>query len=77
MATGRGAKPIAGVSSYCVGNLHIPGYPLPWEEGSNGDKDSNSKREWKYASNLASPLDIEVRTALHPFEISCFILDLL
>lgn len=49
MATGRGAKPIAGISSYCVGNLRIPGYPLPWEE------------DWAYASNLASPLDIEVR----------------
>lgn len=48
MATGRGAKPIAGISSYCVGNLRIPGYPLPWEE------------DWTYASNLATPLDIEV-----------------
>ncbi|CAM9659939.1 unnamed protein product, partial [Ectocarpus fasciculatus] len=48
MATGRGAKPIAGISSYCVGNLRIPGYPLPWEE------------DWPYASNLASPLDIEI-----------------
>ena len=49
MATGRGAKPIAGISSYCVGNLRIPGYPLPWEE------------DWAYASNLATPLEIEVR----------------
>lgn len=49
MATGRGAKPIAGISSYCVGNLRIPGYPLPWEE------------DWAYASNLATPLEIEAR----------------
>lgn len=48
MATGRGAKPIAGISSYCVGNLRIPGYSLPWEE------------DWEYAPNLASPLEIEV-----------------
>ncbi|CAM9146490.1 unnamed protein product [Scytosiphon promiscuus] len=48
MATGRGAKPIAGISSYCVGNLRIPGYPLPWEE------------DWPYASNLATPLEIEI-----------------
>eukprot|EP00903_Cladosiphon_okamuranus_P019183 g17645.t1 len=48
MATGRGAKPIAGISSYCVGNLRIPGYPLPWEE------------DWAYASNLATPLEIEI-----------------
>lgn len=49
MATGRGAKPIAGISSYCVGNLRIPGYPLPWEQ------------DWPYASNLATPLEIEAR----------------
>lgn len=52
MATGRGAKPIAGISSYCVGNLRIPGYPLPWEDAS-----------WEYASNLASPLDIEIQAS--------------
>jgi len=34
MATGRGAYPVAGVASYCVGNLHIPGYDLPWEDKS-------------------------------------------
>lgn len=49
MATGRGAYPIAGVSSYCVGNLHIPGYVLPWEDTT-----------FQYPSNLASPLTIEI-----------------
>lgn len=49
MATGRGAYPVAGVSSYCVGNLHIPGYELPWED-----------KTFKYPSNLASPLNIEI-----------------
>ncbi|CAM9371456.1 unnamed protein product [Pylaiella littoralis] len=51
MATGRGAKPIAGISSYCVGNLRIPGYSLPWEE------------DWAYASNLATPLEIEINAS--------------
>ena len=46
-ATGRGAYPVAGVSAYCVGNLQIPGYELPWEDKS-----------FEYPSNLASPLDI-------------------
>ncbi|CAM9493571.1 unnamed protein product [Chrysoparadoxa australica] len=50
MATGRGARPIAGISSYCVGNLRIPGYIQPWEEAGT----------WEYASNLASPLSIEI-----------------
>ncbi|CAM9462984.1 unnamed protein product [Ascophyllum nodosum] len=56
MATGRGAKPIAGISSYCVGNLRIPGYSLPWEEEKGAG-------EWEYASNLASPLEIEIQAS--------------
>ncbi len=51
-ATGRGAYPVAGVSSYCVGNLNIPGYNLPWED-----------KTFEYASNLALPLDIEVEAS--------------
>jgi len=52
MATGRGAYPVAGVCAYCVGNLQIPGYPLPWEDES-----------FVYPSNLASPLSIEVEAS--------------
>jgi phosphoribosylformylglycinamidine synthase len=52
MATGRGAYPVAGISSYCVGNLHIPGYALPWEDKS-----------FVYPSNLAAPLDIEIKAS--------------
>ena len=51
-ATGRGAYPVAGVSSYCVGNLNIPGYDMPWED-----------KTFKYASNLALPLDIAVEAS--------------
>jgi phosphoribosylformylglycinamidine synthase len=52
MATGRGAYCVAGVSSYCVGNLQIPGYELPWED-----------KTFKYPSNLASPLNIEIHAS--------------
>ncbi len=31
-ATGRGSLVVAGTAAYCVGNLRIPGYPLPWED---------------------------------------------
>ena len=48
-ATGRGAYAVAGIAAYCVGNLRIPGYVLPWEDES-----------FEYPSNLASPLKIEV-----------------
>lgn len=36
-----------------MGNLNIPGYPLPWEEEAAADA-----KGWEYASNLAKPLDI-------------------
>ena len=51
-ATGRGSLVIAGTAAYCVGNLHIPGYLLPWEEPS-----------FVYPLNLASPLQIEIEAS--------------
>jgi phosphoribosylformylglycinamidine synthase len=51
-ATGRGALVIAGTAAYCVGNLHIPGYDLPWED-----------KDFAYPSNLASPLTIEIEAS--------------
>lgn len=49
--TGRGGFVIAGTAGYCVGNLHIPGYSLPWEE------------RWPCPDNLATALDIEVEAS--------------
>jgi phosphoribosylformylglycinamidine synthase len=51
-ATGRGSLVVAGTAAYCVGNLHIPGYPLPWEDET-----------FAYPPNLASPLTIEVEAS--------------
>ncbi len=51
-ATGRGALVVAGTAAYCVGNLRIPGYELPWEDPS-----------FLYPSNLASPLEIEIEAS--------------
>jgi phosphoribosylformylglycinamidine synthase len=48
-ATGRGSLVVAGTTAYCVGNLRIPGYELPWEDAA-----------FSYPTNLASPLMIEV-----------------
>ncbi|HSO08573.1 MAG TPA: phosphoribosylformylglycinamidine synthase, partial [Desulfoprunum sp.] len=49
--TGRGGFVVAGTAGYCVGNLHIPGYPLEWEE--------------RYAcpANLAPALEIEIEAS--------------
>ena len=51
-ATGRGSLVVAGTAAYCVGNLLIPGYRLPWE-----------RSEFRYPDNLASPLRIEIEAS--------------
>ena len=51
-ATGRGSLVIAGTTGYCVGNLNIPGYDLPWED-----------KNFAYPDNLASPLKIEIQAS--------------
>jgi phosphoribosylformylglycinamidine synthase len=51
-ATGRGALVVAGTAAYCVGNLRLPGYELPWEDP-----------EFGYPPNLASPLAIEIEAS--------------
>ncbi|MDP2276805.1 MAG: AIR synthase-related protein, partial [Nitrospirota bacterium] len=51
-ATGRGAHVMAGTAAYCVGNLRIPGYKLPWEDES-----------FEYPNNLAAPLQIEIEAS--------------
>ncbi|XP_068630835.1 phosphoribosylformylglycinamidine synthase [Battus philenor] len=44
---GRGGHTVGGTAGYSVGNVHIPGYDLPWEDKS-----------WPYPNNFASPLQI-------------------
>src|SRR4030042_4763536 len=51
-ATGRGSLVIAGTAAYCVGNLRIPGYSLPWEDPS-----------FEYPPNLAPPFQIEIQAS--------------
>lgn len=48
---GRGGLVIAAGAAYCVDNLHIPGYDLPWED------------KWSHPPNLASPLEILIRAS--------------
>ena len=50
--TGRGGLVVAGTAAYCVANLHIPGYELPWEE-----------KGFVCPSNLASGLEIEIEAS--------------
>ncbi|KAJ8922735.1 hypothetical protein NQ315_007770 [Exocentrus adspersus] len=49
---GRGGYCIAGTAGYSVGNLHIPGYNLPWED-----------KTFEYPLNFAPPLEILVEAS--------------
>lgn len=49
--TGKGGFVIAGTTGYCVANLHIPGYTLPWENS------------YQCPENLASALEIEIEAS--------------
>ncbi|HSO21973.1 MAG TPA: phosphoribosylformylglycinamidine synthase, partial [Chondromyces sp.] len=51
-ATGRGSLVVAGTAAYCVGNLQLPGDPLPWEDAA-----------FRYPPNLASPRVIEIEAS--------------
>jgi phosphoribosylformylglycinamidine synthase len=51
-AVGRGGLVVAGTAAYCVGNLRIPDYELPWEDAA-----------FTYPGNLASPLEIEIEAS--------------
>merc|ERR1740138_1775270 len=46
-STGQGSLVVPAVAGYAVGNLHLPGYSLPWESN-----------EFKYPSNMAPPLQV-------------------
>lgn len=51
-AVGRGGICVASTAAYCVGNLFIPGYDLPWEDKS-----------FTYPQNFASPLRILIEAS--------------
>ncbi len=51
-ATGKGGRVVAGTAGYCVANLLIPGYDLPWEN-----------KGFAYPPSLAPSLDVEIRAS--------------
>ena len=51
-AAGRGSLVVAGTAAYCVGNLRIPDYEMPWEDVT-----------FEYPVNLSSPLRIEIEAS--------------
>ncbi|CAL8254617.1 unnamed protein product [Merluccius merluccius] len=53
-SVGRGGHVIAGTAGYCFGNLHIPGYSLPWESVGEG---------WDYPPSFAPPLQVAIEAS--------------
>ncbi|KAM9849326.1 phosphoribosylformylglycinamidine synthase [Aulostomus maculatus] len=53
-SAGRGGHVIAGTAGYCFGNLHVPGYSLPWEREGEG---------WEYPSSFAPPLQVAIEAS--------------
>ncbi|XP_030626914.1 phosphoribosylformylglycinamidine synthase isoform X2 [Chanos chanos] len=51
-SAGKGGHVIAGTAGYCFGNLHIPGYALPWEEEG-----------LEYPSSFAPPLQVAIEAS--------------
>uniref|UniRef100_A0A3B1K177 Phosphoribosylformylglycinamidine synthase n=1 Tax=Astyanax mexicanus TaxID=7994 RepID=A0A3B1K177_ASTMX len=51
-SAGQGGHVIAGTAGYCFGNLHIPGFSLPWEEDG-----------WEYPSTFAPPLQVAIEAS--------------
>ncbi|KAM9435319.1 phosphoribosylformylglycinamidine synthase [Clarias gariepinus] len=51
-SAGQGGHVIAGTAGYCFGNLHIPGFGLPWEEAG-----------WEYPSSFAPPLQVAIEAS--------------
>ncbi len=51
-AVGKGGLVVAGTAGYCVANLLIPGYDLPWEN-----------KDFAYPLSLATSLDVEIRAS--------------
>ena len=51
-AVGRGGLVYASGAAYCTGNLHIPGYELPWEEDG-----------YSHPPDLASPVEILIEAS--------------
>ncbi|KHJ86222.1 hypothetical protein OESDEN_14036, partial [Oesophagostomum dentatum] len=49
-ATGKGSHEIAGVAGYSFGNLHLPGYHMPWEDADD---------EYPYGFSHPSAIAIE------------------
>lgn len=59
-ATGRGAKPKAGLTGFTVSNLLLPDAQRPWENASDVTKGERSEAIYGKPERIASPLQIMI-----------------
>ncbi len=60
-ATGRGAKPKAGLCGFSVSNLRIPGLPLAWENDRDVTQaDAASEGDFGFPGRIADALEIMI-----------------
>ncbi len=57
-ATGRGAKPKAGLTGFAVSNLNIPNYIQPWEKDATEGFEHGPTQAYGKPSRIVSALDI-------------------
>ena len=59
-ATGRGAKPKAGLTGFSVSNLFLPGAVQPWENDADVTQKAGSDKPYGKPDRIASPLQIMI-----------------
>ncbi|WP_423708176.1 phosphoribosylformylglycinamidine synthase [Undibacterium sp. WLX3042] len=59
-ATGRGAKPKAGLTGFTVSNLSLPGMPQPWENETDCNGGAKTDAVYGKPDRIASPLQIMI-----------------
>jgi phosphoribosylformylglycinamidine synthase len=59
-ATGRGAKPKAGLTGFTVSNLSLPGMTQPWENATDCDGGAKTESVYGKPDRIASALQIMI-----------------
>ena len=59
-ATGRGAKPKAGLTGFTVSNLNLPGNVQAWENASDVLSNNTTTQQYGKPDRIASPLQIMI-----------------
>ena len=59
-ATGRGAKPKAGLTGFTVSNLNLPGNVQPWENATDVTGNTATTAQYGKPDRIASPLQIMI-----------------